>query len=320
MKIVGTGSYLPKGVLSNNDLQALVDTSDEWIASRTGIRNRHLTTGENTSILATKAAQVALEKAGIEADEVDLIVVATSTPDTFIPGVSHQVLKNLGIKKAMAFDLNAACTGFVYGLDVVESLMRLRSFKYGLVIGAEALSKMVDWEDRDTCVLFGDGAGAVVIKQQAEASQLLYVKCTAIPDTDDALFSGGLAMNNPLYEEVQDRFYVQMNGQDVFKFAVSSVCESVVEALNETGIEALAVDYYVLHQANSRILSYIAKKLQVPISTFYSTIAQTGNTSAASIPIVLNEMNEKGLLKKGMKIVLSGFGAGLTYGTIILEW
>jgi len=320
MNVIGTGSYLPTGILSNDDLQGLVETSDEWITSRTGIRNRHLTTGENTSTLATRAAHAALKKARIEACDIELIVVATSTPDTFIPGVSHQVLKNLGIECAMAFDLNAACTGFVYALDVVESLMRSRDFKYGLVIGAEVLSKMVDWGDRNTCVLFGDGAGAVVVKQQDSGRTFLYAKCTAIPDVQDALTSGGLVINNPLHKGEADRFYIQMEGQEVFKFAVSSVCESVAEALDETGIEASAVDYYVLHQANSRILSYVAKRLEIPIAKCYSTISQTGNTSAASIPIVIDEMNEKGLLKKGMKIVLSGFGAGLTYGTIILEW
>ena len=320
MKILGTGRYLPKGVLSNQDLQRLVDTSDEWITSRTGIRNRHLATDENTSILATKAAQNALENAGIDPCEIELIVVATSTPDTFIPGVSHQVLKHLGMEGAMAFDLNAACTGFVYGLDVAASLMKGRGFKYGLVIGAEVLSKMVNWEDRNTCVLFGDGAGAVVVGQSVDKDSLIYSKCTAIPDVDDALTSGGLAINNPLHQEEQPAFYVQMNGQDVFKFAVSSVCESVTEALNKTGIDPSAIDHYVLHQANSRILSYIAKKLNLSMEKFHSTMAKTGNTSAASIPIVLDEMNEKGLLKQGMNIVLSGFGAGLTYGTIILEW
>ena len=320
MKILGTGHYLPENQLSNDDLSALVDTNDEWIKARTGIRNRQIVTDENTSDLATKAARAALKAAKIEGVAVELVIVATSTPDVFIPGVAHQVLKNLGISKAMAFDVNAACTGFVYAMDVATSLMQAHGFKYGLVIGAEVMSKVIDWSDRNTCVLFGDGAGAVVLEQGQGENQVLYTKCTAIPDVDDALISGGLTVNNPIYTEEQKPYYLSMKGQDVFKFAVARVCESVTEALAATDQAAEAVDYYVLHQANSRILDYVAKKLRVPASKFYSNIADTGNTSAASIPIVLDVMNLQGKLKRGMKIALVGFGAGLTYGTMLIEW
>ena len=318
MRIIGTGSYLPKDVLSNDDLSKLVDTNDEWISSRTGIKNRHLTRDENTSDLAKKAAQIALKKAGVLAQDIDLIIVATSTPDTFIPGVAHQVLKQLGIQKAMAFDVNSACTGFIYALDIAASLMQARAFKYALVIGAEVMSKLIDWTDRNTCVLFGDGAGAVVIEHSGKS--LLYASCTTIPDEADTLISGGLAVNNPFCCEAQQSVTLKMKGQDVFKFAVSSVYESINEALSETGLSIAEVDYVILHQANQRILDYVAKKLKIANEKLYSNLAHTGNTSAGSIPIAIDEMQREGLLKSGMKIVLTGFGAGLTYGTIILEW
>ncbi|MCL2559505.1 MAG: ketoacyl-ACP synthase III [Turicibacter sp.] len=319
MRIVGTGSYLPETKLSNDDLSQLVDTNDEWIATRTGIRSRHVVTDENTSDLAVGAARVAMADAGIAAATIDLLVVATSTPDVFIPGVAHQVLKGLGISQAMVFDVNAACTGFVYALDVAVSLMQAHGYRHALVIGAEVMSKIVDWNDRNTCVLFGDGAGAVVL-EQAEMSGVLYRSCTAIPDRDDVLLSGGVAVNNPVYAVAQGDFFLDMKGQDVFKFAVRVVGESVHAALSETGMSVEDVDYYVLHQANRRILEYVAKKLKVPVEKFYSTIADTGNTSAASIPITLDRMKREGLLVRGMKVMLVGFGAGLTYGAMLIEW
>ena len=319
MKILATGSYLPTGKLSNDDLSQRVDTNDEWITSRTGIRNRHVVIDENTSDLATKAAHAALKNAGIHEAQVQLIIVATSTPDGLIPGVAHQVLKNLGIEQAMAFDVNAACTGFVYALDVATSLVQAHGYKYALVIGAEVMSKVIDWTDRNTCVLFGDGAGAVVLENVAD-NHFLYTKCRAIPDVEDVLVSGEIAVNHPLFNSDSNDFYLRMKGQDVFKFAVCVVCESMTEAAAETGISLEAVDYYILHQANSRIMEYVARKLQLPEQKFYSTIADTGNTSAASIPIVLDKMWRAGDLKSGMKLMLTGFGAGLTYATILLRW
>jgi len=319
MKILATGSYLPTGKLSNDDLSQQVDTNDEWIVTRTGIRNRHLVVNENTSDLATKAARAALRNAGINAAQIQLIIVATSTPDGLIPGVSHQVLKNLEIEQAMAFDVNAACTGFVYALDVAASLMQTHEYEYALVIGSEVMSKVIDWNNRNTCVLFGDGAGAVVLGN-ADNNHFLYTKCMAIPDVEDVLVSGEFIVNHPLFTSDPNDFYLKMKGQDVFKFAVRVVCESMTQAAAETGIPIEAVDYYVLHQANTRIMEYVARKLQVPVKKFYSSIADTGNTSAASIPIVLDKMWCTGNLKPGMKLMLTGFGAGLTYATILLRW
>jgi len=319
MKILATGSYLPTGKLSNDDLSQQVDTNDEWIVTRTGIRNRHLVVNENTSDLATKAARAALRNAGINAAQIQLIIVATSTPDGLIPGVSHQVLKNLEIEQAMAFDVNAACTGFVYAPDVAASLMQTHEYEYALVIGSEVMSKVIDWNNRNTCVLFGDGAGAVVLGN-ADNNHFLYTKCMAIPDVEDVLVSGEFIVNHPLFTSDPNDFYLKMKGQDVFKFAVRVVCESMTQAAAETGIPIEAVDYYVLHQANTRIMEYVARKLQVPVKKFYSSIADTGNTSAASIPIVLDKMWCTGNLKPGMKLMLTGFGAGLTYATILLRW
>ena len=319
MKVIGTGSYLPEGVLTNTDLERYVQTSDAWITSRTGIKERRLSVEENTSDLAMKAAKRALEKAGIDASLLALIVVATSTPDDALPGVSHQVLRQLGVSGAMAFDLNAACTGFVYAMDVAASLMQAHRFRYSLVIGAEVMSKIIDWDDRDTCVLFGDGAGAVVL-EHTEKPNLFYRRCLAMADVDAVLRAPGVAVSHPLWQEQKRDAYLKMKGQEVFKFAVRVTCEAIGDALETTELSATDVAHYVLHQANSRILDQVAKKLKQPPQKFYSTLAQTGNTSAASIPIALDALNEAESLKFGEKVVLAGFGAGLTYGVLVFEW
>lgn len=319
MNILGTGHYLPQNIMTNDHISQLVDTSDTWISSRTGIRKRHISGGENTSDLAVQAALKTFENSGIQPAEIELVIVATTTPDSFVPGVAHQVLKRLQIPQAMAFDINAACTGFIYALDTAAALMEARNLKRALVIGSEVLSKIVDWTDRNTCVLFGDGAGAVILGHEP-GKKLLYAKSTALPDMEEVLYSGGLAVNNPLTQEEQTKIAIGMKGQEVFKFAVSKVSSSIKEGLEATGLTQEDIAYFVLHQANQRILDFAAKRLEIPEHKIYSTIEYTGNTSAASIPITLDEMNQKGLLKKGMKLVLSGFGAGLTYGMMLIEW
>ena len=302
MKILATGSYLPEGILTNDDLSKKVDTSHEWIVERTGIKQRHVAKNETTSMLALAASLKAIKKSGIKPRAIDLIVACTSTPDGALPSVASKVLKSLGIKKVMAFDLNAACSGFVYGLDVAYALMEAHQFKYALVIGAEVMSNIIDWQDRQTCVLFGDGAGAVVIEKDTSP---LHIHSSGIPDETDALVTAK---------------FLEMKGQDVFKFAVKTVYEEIQHALAKMKLAHEAVDYFILHQANSRISDYVAKKLRIPKEKFYSNIAKVGNTSAASIPIVLDEMNTFGMLEKGMKLMLVGFGAGLSYGTVVLEW
>ena len=318
MKILSTGSYVPKNVLTNYDLEKIVDTTDEWIMSRTGIKERRITTGENTSNLAYEAALIALKNAEIQPSDIELIITCTCTPEAYFPSTSGMVQRKLGIS-CMAFDINAACSGFVYGLTVAKGLMQNGQYKYALLIGSEVLSKLVNWEDRNTCVLFGDGAGAVVLKNDSVQS-VEYTYCDAKGDIEYALKSGGVPLNNPMYKEDWQNYQIEMAGQEVFKFAVRAVSSSIEKTLNETGTKLEEINYFVCHQANYRILEKIAKDLGVPQELFYTNLERYGNTSAASIPIVLDEMNRKGLLTRGKKIIIVGFGAGLTWGSALINW
>ena len=317
MKIVSTGRYTPKNVLTNAQLEKLVDTTDEWITSRTGINERRITTGENTSDMAYNAGIAALGKAEISADKLDLIIVCTCTPDAFFPSVASFVQRKMGIT-CMAFDLNAACSGFVYGITVAKGLMSTGQYKYALLIGAEVLSKIVNYQDRGTSILFGDGAGAVVL-EHSQQSSVLYTYCDAKPDNSYALKSGGVPLVNPFFEEEAQDYRLQMLGQEVFKFAVTAVGSSIDKTLKETGTTLDEIDYFLCHQANYRILKKIAKNLNVDESRFYMNVGNYGNTSSASIPIALDEMNEKGLIKSGTKLLIVGFGAGLTWGSALVQ-
>ena len=319
MKIVGTGSYVPSTILSNDDISKFVETDDEWITQRTGIKNRHISKGENTSDLAYEASLKAIKKAGITPAQIDLIIVATISADSFMPSVANIVQKKLNIKKAMSFDINAACSGFVYALDVAKSLMDSGKFKYVLVVGAEVLSKITDWTDRNTCILFGDGAGAVVLENFSD-NHLLYSNCTARPDMDNVLYTVGIPIINPLFKQEPENYCIAMNGQEVFRFAVDVITDSINALVKETKILLKDIDYIVCHQANYRILKKVAKDLNHSEASFYTNLEEYGNTSAASIPIALDEMNQKGLLKKDMKIIFVGFGAGLTWGCTLIKW
>ena len=322
MKIIGTGHYLPEMVLTNQALEEKVDTSHEWIVERTGIHARHVVTDETTVTMASVAALNTFNwDHEVVPRDVGLIIVATSTPDHFLPSVANEVLKHIGSKKAMAFDVNAACSGFTHILDIASSLMMVHKIKYALVIGSETMSNMVDWQDRNTCILFGDGAGALLLENDNE-KPFIYQKCESIPDEDAVLTTGSIVSTHPILGDVipKGARYLKMQGTEVFKFAVKTVHDEILKAMRKTKLRLDEIDYIILHQANQRISDYIAKKLKVDSEKFYSTIAKTGNTSAASIPIVLDEMNESALLKRGMKVLLVGFGAGLSYGTIVLEW
>ena len=319
MKIISTGSYIPSTSLNNNDISKLVETDDEWITQRTGIKNRYISSGENTSDLAYEASLRAIKKAGITPSQVGLIIVATISADSFMPAVANIVQKKLNIENAMAFDINAACSGFVYALDIAKSLMDSGKFKYTLVIGAEVLSKHTDWTDRNTCILFGDGAGAVVLEDFSD-SHLLYSNCTARPDRDNVLYAKGMPIINPLFKQEPNNHYVAMNGQEVFRFAVDVITDSINTLLKETKVLLKDIDYIVCHQANYRIIKKVAKDLDLSESSFYTNLEEYGNTSAASIPIALDEMNQKGLLKQDMKIIFVGFGAGLTWGCTLIKW
>lgn len=322
ISIIGYGSYLPPRVVTNEDLSKIVDTNDEWIVTRTGIKERRISEGEDTSCIASKASKLAIKRAGIKPEEIDLIILATVTPDTFTPSVACLVQKEIEAKNAVAFDINAACSGFVFGLQVAFSMMESnRNFKKALVIGAETLSKIVDWKDRSTCVLFGDGSGAVVLSNEEsefKKSQSFFLKSEG--DKGDALVAGALDISNPYSKEVQIKNKkISMNGREVFRFATFAIVEGINKVLKDCNLNIEDIDYIVPHQANNRIIEYSAKKLECPIEKFYVNVDRVGNTSSASIPIALNEMYEKNMIKSGNRIILVGFGGGLTCGAALLE-
>lgn len=320
--IGGIGSYAPSKIVTNDDLSQIVDTNNEWIEGRTGIKERRISQGEDTSLMATEASKKAIEMANISPLDIDLIVLATCTPDMFIPATACIVQANLGAKNALAFDISAACTGFIYGLNVAESLMKNNNFKHALVIGSENLSKVVNWEDRGTCVLFADGAGAAVLSKGKEDG-IIKTICGTDGEKGEFITLGANDVKNPFYEnESKDKRdpSLGMYGQEVFKFATSIIPSLINEILKKANLTIDEIDYIVPHQANIRIIEYAAKKLKIPKDKFFMNIQSYGNTSAASIPIALDEMNEKKLLKKDSKIILVGFGGGLTYGASLINW
>lgn len=320
LKIIGTGSYLPEKIATNDDMATLVDTNDEWIRTRTGICQRHLVSSpeENTTYMAVQAAQRALKDSGLQPEDIDLILVASVSGDYITPSTACIVQREIGAINAVSFDINAACAGFVYGLNTVDAYFRCGVYKTAIIIGVETLSKIVDWSDRSTCVLFGDGAGAVVAK--ADENGMLACLQGSDGTHADVLECKSRSNNNPYVSTSKDFDYVFMNGQEVFKFAVKKVPECLDLLLQETGFSAADVDYYLLHQANYRILTSIAKRLQLPMEKFPSNVDKCGNTSAASIPILMDEMNRQGKLKEGDLLFLSGFGGGLTWGAALLRW
>lgn len=325
VKILGTGHYVPENIVTNDDLAKLVDTSDEWIVTRTGIKERRITSGEDTSELAAKAAIKALEDAKVSPDDLDLIIVATITADKFTPSTACMVQSIIGAGKAVAFDVNAACTGFIYGISIGSQFIKSGQYEKVLVIGAEVLSKIVNWEDRNTCVLFGDGAGAAVLGPAAEGG-ILNIHLGADGSKGKVLDCHSVALNNPYIKkdsaDAGDKkdSYLAMEGREVFRFATTVIGESIEELLKETNITKADIAYIVPHQANMRIIDYASKRLDIDVSKFYVNLDKYGNTSSASIPIALDEMNKNELLKPGDKIVLVGFGGGLTYGSVLVEW
>lgn len=316
--IIGTGSFLPSHIMGNRELEKIVDTTDEWIKSRTGIENRHIAQEETTTSMAVEASLRALENAGIPASELDMILVGTVSPDYYFPSTACEVQKALGADGAVAFDISAACAGFLFGLGIVNAYMEAGMIKTALVVGAETLSKLMDWKDRNTCVLFGDGAGAAVIRKQEQGI------LSMVQGSDGAkghVLACENRRNSNLYEnKIPEPDYTSMNGQEVFKFAVRTVPASIEEALQKAQVTAGEIKFFLLHQANLRIIEAVAKKLGQPIEKFPTNMQECGNISAGSIPILLDLVNREGLLQKGDKIVLAGFGAGLTWGTAVLAW
>lgn len=318
MKIVGTGSYLPDFILTNAMLEEVVDTSDEWIAERTGIKERKLSSGEETSILAMKAAKKALENSHIEAGQIDLIIVATVTSDYFTPSISCLVQKEIGADNAICFDMNAACSGFLYAMNTAHAYMLTGTVENALIIGAETVSKLINYEDRSTCILFGDGAGAVVVRRDEDS--LFAGQIGADGSRSDALVCRQRPLQNLAVQREDTSEYLHMNGQEVYKFVVRVVPKLIKEVVAKADMDLSDIKYFLLHQANSRMNQVVASKLGLPEEKFPSNLDKTGNTSAASIPILLDEVNQKGTLKKGDKLVMCAFGGGLTWSAIVLEW
>lgn len=317
-RIIGTGRFLPKTIVTNDDLSKIMDTSDEWIQSRTGIKKRHLVKEETTADLCVEASKEALKNANVEAKEIDLIIVGTITADHVTPSTACEVQAAIGADNAVAFDINAACSGFVYALHTAHAYIQSGIYKNALIIGAETLSKIMDWNDRSTCVLFGDGAGAAVVTQAEQG--IIAFDQGSDGSKGSVLACRSRANNNPLVSNEISLDYVHMDGQEVYRFAVSVVPKSIQSVLEKAGIETEEVDYFILHQANIRIIQSVAKRLKVSEDKFPIALDHCGNVSAGSVPILLDEMNKDGLLKKGSKIILCGFGAGLTWGTTLLEW
>lgn len=324
VRILGTGRSVPDNVVTNADLAARVDTSDEWIRERTGIRERRIALeGVCTSELCEQAARRALEAAGVEPRDLDLVIVATATPDMPFPSTACFLQERLGIRGQMAFDLTAACTGFLYGLTVAEQFVSSGSSRRALVVGAELLSRIVDWTDRGTCVLFGDGAGAAVLGPSEDPGRgILSARMAA----DGAYWrilnlpGGGTAHPTTAETVAAGLHKVKMQGNEVFKVAVRALQEMAELVLQEAGVEGGDLDLFIPHQANRRIIDAVAKRLHVPDEKVYVNLDRYGNTSAASIPIALDELVRAGRVKPGDLLLLDAFGGGVTYGAVLLRW
>jgi 3-oxoacyl-[acyl-carrier-protein] synthase III len=322
-RIISTGSFVPENVITNNDLAQIVDTTDEWITERTGIKERRIVNGKQvTSDLACEASTLALKKAGLKPLDIDLIIVATISGDMPFPSTACLVQKKLGAKKAAAFDLNAACSGFVYGLHVANSLIKSGAHSRILLIGAEVLSKFTDWEDRATCVLFGDGAGAVILEGTKEKHGIYSTHIFSDGILSDLICLPGGGSKNPCSREtiLKRLQFMKMKGNETFKVAVRTLEDLASRTLEENGLDPAQLSLLIPHQANLRIIQATAKRLQLPAEKVFINIEKYGNTSAASIPIALDEALKAGKCKKGEYILLEAFGGGLTWASALLRW
>lgn len=318
-RISGTGSYLPEKVLSNADMEKIVDTSDEWIVTRTGIKQRHIAAeGENTVDLAERAAHHAMEAAGIKAADLDLIIVATTTPDQIFPSTACLLQGRLGNHGATAFDVQAVCTGFVYALGVADKFIKSGTHKTALVIGAETMSRILDWSDRTTCVLFGDGAGAVVL-QASDEPGILSTHLHADGQYKELLeVQAGVSNNSP--EVRTEHGFVEMRGNEVFKMAVNTLGRIVDETLEANNLKKSDVDWLVPHQANTRIIAATAKKLKMNMDHVVMTVGEHGNTSGASVPLALDTAVRDGRIQRGETLLLEAFGGGFTWGSALVKF
>jgi len=322
-KITGTGSYLPKKIRTNHDLEKMVETSDEWIATRTGIRERRIAGDQETgSDLGIHAAKAAMKEAGVRAQDLELILTATATPDMIFPSTAAFIQHGLDAKNAAAFDLNAVCTGFIFGLSVAEQYIKTGRYKTILLVGTEVMSRIIDWTDRKTCVLFGDGAGAVVIQASEDGSGVLSTHIYTDGSYADFLYAPGFDADK---KKGKDHLHgkpntVHMKGNETFKVAVNFMSKVAREALEKNGVDAQDVDLLIPHQANKRIIDAISKKLSFPPEKVFMNLEKVGNTSAASIPIALDEAVREGRVARGAHVLLVAFGGGLTWGSSLIRW
>ena len=322
VKVIGVGHYCPDNIVSNDELALIVDTSHEWIFKRTGIKERRISNGEGTVDLAIKAAKMALNMANCKETDIDLIIVSTTSPDRIMPSTACSVQNILGCTNAVAFDVSAACSGFIYASIIANSLLKNGEGKKALVIGSEVLSRIVDWEDRNTCVLFGDGAGAAVLEISDEKQGILSTYFGSDGERGHkALIANEFTLNNPFSKnELLKKEFIEMDGKEVFRFAVSIIPEVVNKLLEKSGEDLSNIKYIIPHQANSRIIDEAAKRLKIEKEKFYLNLENYGNTSAASIPIALSEAIEEKAINKGDKVILVAFGGGLTWAGVLVQF
>lgn len=315
IKVLGTGAYVPEKVVTNEDLTKLVETSDEWIMQRVGVSERRVSEGETAADFAVKAAKEAMKRACIKAEEIDIIIAATISSETVCPTVAGVVQREIGAS-CPAFDINSACSGFMFALDTAVSYIMRGGIRNALVIGAERLSKLVDWTDRGTCVIFGDGAGAfVVTKGEGYLASRLYTN-----GGDEVIEIPAFSGKSPFFKGEEKNPFIFMDGQETFKFAVNKIVEDIKYAATEAGLELSDIDYVVPHQANIRIIEYASKRLKLPMEKFVVNIDRYGNTSSASVPMAMAELEASGKLKRGNIVAMCAFGGGLSSGVCIIKW
>lgn len=316
-KVIGTGSYVPDNVVTNDDMSKIVETSDEWISKRVGIKERRVSVNDTTLDMGEKAAKAALENAGVPSGEIDLIIAATISSDTACPSLACMIQNRIGAEGSVAFDISAACSGFLFAVETAMGYIERKRAKKVLVVCAERMSKLLDWSDRSTCVIFGDGAAAVVLEASEEGYYDSVIHAKGGNDVINIPAKDGCS---PFYKVEQEHPYLYMNGQATFKFAVNSITHDVKELFEKTGLTKDDIDFVVPHQANKRIIDFAQPKTGIDIEKWYVNIERFGNVSGASIPIALDEMNRSGMLKSGDKVLLTAFGGGLSSGAMVFEW